>query len=206
MRRLSCAILAALPLLADDTWARQHRVDDIFAALEAKAGGVYADIGAGEGRYALRLARIAARVIAVDVSESRLATLRGRAAKEAVQNVETRLGTAQSPALDPRSLDGAIVVNAYHEFREPEKMLDGIRDALRPGAPLVLVDALPRRVGVTREQQTGGHTIAAEIARAEVEAAGFRVERFEARFLDNDDNGKSRFLIVARPQPSGSSR
>lgn len=193
-------------MLADDPWARQHRVDDIFAALEAKAGGVYADIGAGEGRYALRLARIAGKVIAIDISESRLATLRGRAAEQAVQNVEARLGTADSPALEPQSLDGAIVVNAYHEFREPGKMLADIRAALRPGAPLVLVDALPRRMGGSRAQQTGSHAIAAKTARAEVEEAGFRVDRFEARFLDNDDNGKSRFLIVARPQPSGSSR
>lgn len=206
MWRLSCAILAALPLLADDTWARQHRVDDIFAALEAKAGGVYADIGAGEGRYTLRLAKIAGKVIAVDVRESRLATIRSRAAAQSIPNVETRVGTATSPALDPQSLDGVIVVNAYHEFREHGKMLAGIRDSLRPGARLVLVDALPRREGGSREEQTGGHTIGAATAREEVERAGFTVERFEARFVERDENGTGRFLIVARPQSSGSSR
>src|SRR5688572_10117674 len=62
-----------------DSREKTEKVSEILAALQAEPGKRIADVGAGEGFYALRIARAVApagRVTAVDVSEKHLEKLR----------------------------------------------------------------------------------------------------------------------------------
>ena len=42
-------------------------------------------------------------------------------------------GTTEDPKLPENSVDLVLLVDVYHEFSEPEKMLDRIRESLKPG-------------------------------------------------------------------------
>lgn len=183
LRRLTLALLLASTLAvaqraggARDAWQRPEEVMD---ALGASPGSAVADIGAGDGYFTRHLARRVGpggRVYAVDIDDDSLARLRRLAEKEKLPQVEVVEGATTDPRLPAAALDAVLVVNAYHEFREHEAMLHGIRSALRPGGVLVIIDdtAPP---GWPRERFHQRHKIDPEVVRADAEAAGFRFLR-----------------------------
>ncbi len=63
-----------------------------------------------------------------------------RAAAKKQPNVQLMLGSETDPKLPVNSVDVALVLDVYHHFDFPEKMLAAIRSALKPGAHLVIVD------------------------------------------------------------------
>ena len=50
------------------------------------------------------------------------------------------LGAIVDAKLPKGALDLVLLVDVYHEFSEPEKMLDSIRESLKPGGRLVLLE------------------------------------------------------------------
>ena len=169
---------------ARDTW---QRVDDVVAALQVDEGDRIADVGAGSGFFTFRLSpRVGpnGRVIAEDVDRAVLARLRATAERRGLRNVETVVGETDDPRLPERSLDGVLIVNAYHEFYEHEPMLAGIRRALRPGGRLVILD-MPRDSTLSRAAQMAEHGLAIGIAARDLVAAGFRVLSQDPDFIRN---------------------
>ena len=115
----------------------------LLDALGTLTGMTVADIGAGSGYFAFRLAqRVGAggRVLAVDIQDEMLHIIRRRAAQRKIENVEPIRGTIQNPGLSPESVDLALLVDVYHEFSHPWEMIQGIHQALKPGGRLVLVE------------------------------------------------------------------
>lgn len=111
-------------------------------ALQLPPETVIADIGAGSGYYSFRLAPLVPEggVVAVDIQPEMIAHLAARAADEEVDNVRPHLGTIEDTQLDPESIDAAIMVDAYHEFSHPWEMMLSIREALRPGGQVFLLE------------------------------------------------------------------
>lgn len=156
-----------------------QRVPDILVALNVVPGAHLADVGAGDGFFTVRLARAVGptgRVIAVDISREALDRLRARLADDQLSNVDVVQGEVSDPHLPAESLDGVLIVNAYHEMEAFERMLDHIRRALKPGGRLVLVEPLdPRLRGEPRARQTKAHSLDAGFADRELRASGFDV-------------------------------
>ena len=69
-----------------------------------------------------------------------LAMLRERLQKERLSNVTPVQGAVDDPRLPMDSLDLILMVDVYHEFSEPQKMLRGLKAALKPGGRLVLLE------------------------------------------------------------------
>jgi predicted methyltransferase len=109
--------------------------------------------------------------------------LRETAEREGFDNIETIVSQPDDPLLAEQSVDGILVVNAYHEMREYEAMLAGFRRALRPGGRLVILDMPPRDPTSSRQQQVSGHDIAIDLVAAELEAAGFEVIERQPDFV-----------------------
>src|SRR5688500_20370911 len=133
---------ARVPERRDD-W---QRAPDIFAALGATAGSRIADLGAGEGWLTLRLAKQVGRdgrVFASDLDLMALRRLAETIAKDTLRNVEIVLAEDDDPRLPLESLDGVVIVNAYHEVTKRVAVLDGDKRALAPGAKRVIVDNTP---------------------------------------------------------------
>src|SRR5262245_31938412 len=84
---------------------------ELVARLRLPPNSIVADIGAGPGFLTLPLARAVpqGRVLALDVRSDYLDVLRRRAADAGLANVETRTTPPESPQLEPRSIDLALL-------------------------------------------------------------------------------------------------
>jgi precorrin-6B methylase 2 len=122
--------------------AAEEQPQKMIAALGLKSTDVVADIGAGTGYISQLLARQVpeGKVLAVDVQPEMIALLQQRIKKSKITNIQTQLGTEQSPELPAASIDLAIMVDAYHEFSYPHEMMVGIVSALKPGGRVVLTE------------------------------------------------------------------
>ena len=170
-----------------DQW---QRTADILSELGATTGAHIADVGAGGGWFTRRIAKAVGptgRVYAVDVNPVSLREL-----KEALgvdhPNVDIVRGEEDDPKLPPATLDGALIVNAYHEFAEYPRMLAHLKAALKVGGRLILIEPIPRTGDTTRSAQTRRHSIAIELAEAELKEAGFDIVRKDAAFVSRPDH------------------
>jgi SAM-dependent methyltransferase len=121
---------------------REERGSVLLRELRLPPGIQVADIGAGTGWYARRMAPMVApgRVYAVDVQPQMVAMLERVAAQPGLGNVVPVLGGERNPELAPGSIDLALMVDVYHELAYPAEMLDALGVALKPGGRLVLVE------------------------------------------------------------------
>jgi len=121
---------------------RQERTDLLIAGLRLSADFVVADIGAGTGYFTFPVAQRVpqGKVFAVDIQPEMLARLARRKALENVANVETVLGEEDDPKLPDNEIDLAFIVDAYHEFSFPREMGERLKESLKPGGQLVLVE------------------------------------------------------------------
>lgn len=122
---------------------REERTDLLLAALALKPGMVVADIGAGTGYLARRMAPAVApggRVIAVDVQPEMVRMLQRVAAQPGLGNLMPWLGDEKDVRLPEGQLDLAIMVDVYHELAWPWEVLQSILRALKPGGQLAFVE------------------------------------------------------------------
>ena len=121
---------------------RQERTDLLIAGLRLSEDFVVADIGAGTGYFTFPVAQRVPRgkVFSVDIQPEMLARIARRKALENVANVETVLGTEDDPKLPDNEIDLAFIVDAYHEFSFPREMGERLKESLKSGGQLVLVE------------------------------------------------------------------
>jgi FkbM family methyltransferase len=123
--------------------AQEERPDLVLAALDIRPGMVIADIGAGTGYYARRMARRAGSkgmVYAVEAQPEMKALLEKHLARHLATNVKAILGTTTDPRLPEASVDLAVMVDVYHEFEFPYEMLAAIVRAVKPGGQVAFVE------------------------------------------------------------------
>ncbi len=121
---------------------RQERTDLLIAGLSLSEDSVVADIGAGTGYFTFPVAQRVSRgkVFSVDIQPEMLARIARRKALENVANVETVLGEEDDPKLPDNEIDLAFIIDAYHEFSFPREMGERLKESLKPGGKLVLVE------------------------------------------------------------------
>lgn len=124
----------------------------VFKAIGVQPGMTIGEIGAGRGRYTVLLANEVGpggKVFANDIDESSLAYLRGRCRRLNISNVETVVGEPDDPLFPNHSLDMALMVLVYHMIENPDNLLKNLKESLRPGSKLVILD--PRDEEIDRE-------------------------------------------------------
>jgi ubiquinone/menaquinone biosynthesis C-methylase UbiE len=155
----------------------EERPDQALDALAIKPGMVVADVGAGTGYFTLRLARrvgASGKVYANDIQPEMLRTLRQNAARAGLHNIETVLGAESDPKLPAHSLDLILLVDVYHEFSQPQKMLDHMRDDLKPNGRLVLLEYRKEDPSIPIRPE---HKMSVNEVKTEVEAEGFHLSQ-----------------------------
>ncbi|HEY8592884.1 MAG TPA: class I SAM-dependent methyltransferase [Sphingomicrobium sp.] len=128
----------------EDARDRRGEAEEVMQLAGVSPGMWVADVGAGEGYYAVRLARMVGpkgRVLAEDIVEDVTANLGERVSRERLDNVAIRLGTAENPMLPARSFHRVFLVHMYHEVTSPYAFLWHLRDGLKPNGEIVVVDA-----------------------------------------------------------------
>lgn len=153
----------------------RDEANTVMSLAEVKPGMSVADIGAGEGYYAVRLAERVGkkgRVLAQDVDSDVLGRLGARAEKDRLDNVSIKLGAQDDPRLPERGFDRVFLVHMYHEVAEPYAFLWRLWPSLKPGGRLVVVDV---------DKSTASHGIPPALLFCEMEAVGFRLDQFHRK-------------------------
>jgi ubiquinone/menaquinone biosynthesis C-methylase UbiE len=153
--------------------------DVALNALKIPRGASVADIGAGSGYMTVRLAaRVGStgRVYANDVQPQMLNMLARRLSNSKISNVTLIEGTFDDPKLPPASVDLALMVDVYHELSQPQAMLRHLRDSLKPGGRLVLLEYRKEDPTVPIKFE---HKMSVAEAKMEVEAEGFTLAKVD---------------------------
>ena len=175
-----------------DSRLQINRVMDI---LKINVGSNVADIGAGSGWFTVRAARRVGKtgqVYAVEINPEYLKYIEERAADEKLSNIQTVLGTEDDPALQRYSIDAALLLKTYHEIAQPILLLAHLRDAMRDGGLMGIID---------RNGNGKDHGINRQVIIKEAGVAGFALIG-EYDFVKPD--GMDYFLVFrAAPHPPG---
>ena len=157
--------------------ADEENPDLALRLLRIRKGATVADIGAGSGYITIRMAKIIGpigKVYASDIQQGMLELLQQNVSKAKLDNVIPVLGALDDPKLPADSLDLAIMVDVYHEFSEPQKMLQRIREALKADGRLVLLEYRAEDVNVPILPD---HKMTKAQVKQEVEHEGFKQSR-----------------------------
>jgi ubiquinone/menaquinone biosynthesis C-methylase UbiE len=153
------------------------RPAELVSRLNIMPGSTVVDLGTGTGNLLPDLSRAVGtkgRVIAEDIQQDFLDRARSRAA--GLRNIDFVLGSEIDPKLPSRAADLVIVLDAYHHFDYPDKMLAAIRRSLRPGGRLAIVEYHRKRGAMEVDPDFALTHIraGAEQVVKEVEAAGYK--------------------------------
>jgi SAM-dependent methyltransferase len=102
---------------------------EILSWLAPKPGERILDLGCGDGALTQKLAASGASVVGFDASPSLLAAARAR-------GLDVREGDGHALPFD-REFDAVFSNAALHWMTQPEKVIDGVRRALKPGGRFV---------------------------------------------------------------------
>ncbi|HLG99341.1 MAG TPA: class I SAM-dependent methyltransferase [Bryobacteraceae bacterium] len=155
----------------------EEEPDKALQAIGIRRGMAVADVGAGSGFMSFKMSKLvgpAGKVYAVDIQPQMLDIIRERAQQEKVTNVQTVLDTPSDPQLPAGALDLILLVDVYHEFSQPQAMLDHMRDALKPNGRLVLLEYRKEDPAVPILPD---HKMSVSEVKAEVEPEGFQFDQ-----------------------------
>ncbi len=113
-----------------------------------RPGMVVLDVGPGMGFFSLPLASLVSpggRVVCVDLQPGMLAALGRRARKAGITDgLEPRLCTDETLGLGDLAgaVDFALAFAVVHEVADPARFLSEIREALKPGALLLIAEPI----------------------------------------------------------------
>jgi ubiquinone/menaquinone biosynthesis C-methylase UbiE len=128
----------------EDARDRLGEAEEVMALAGTKPGMSVADVGAGEGYYTLRLARMVGpkgRVLAEDIVPDVRDALSDRIQRERLDNVAVKLGAPDNPMLPAQSFDRVFLVHMYHEVQSPYAFLWHLRDSVKLDGLVVVVDS-----------------------------------------------------------------
>jgi len=155
---------------------KEENVSKLIKNMRIKSNDVIADIGAGSGYHAFRMASLAPNglVYAVDIQTEMLMTIENKKTFSEISNVETILGTEKSVQLPKNSVDKILMVDVYHEFSFPLEMIFSMKNALKSNGELFLIEyrAEDPLVPIKRI-----HKMSQKQAVKEMEAAGFKLRK-----------------------------
>ena len=133
--------------LAAPSREQTEKPDELIRTMGLQPGMTVADVGTGVGfmlPYLSRRVGPGGRVLAEDIFDDFLASAKAAAQAQKLENVTFIKGTETDPNLPEGQVDMELVLDAYHHFNYPEKMLAALRAALNPDGKLVVVEYYKR--------------------------------------------------------------
>jgi SAM-dependent methyltransferase len=172
---------------ARDDW---QKPDQVLRALALAPDAAVADIGAGTGYFAVRLARAVpqGRVYGVDAEPDMVRYLTERASREKLGNLSAILAKPDDPGI-PVPVDVVILVDTYHHIPDRERYFRALQKSFKTGGRLAIIDfTLESPVGPPVRSRIPANRVMQELARA-----GYRLLN-EHKFLPNQ------YYLVFRPE------
>ena len=150
----------------------EEKSSRLLGALELRDGETVVDLGAGSGYFTFRIApRVgkAGKVLAVEIQDEMLQKIRQRALALKITNVEVVKCSETDPKLPVKGVDLVLMVDVYHELAYPFEVMTKIRDALKPGGRVFVVEYRKEDPGVLIKQV---HKMSVEQVKKEMKAVG----------------------------------
>ena len=200
MTSLAMTVALATRAPAQDEFASDAA--RLVKALELGAGKTVADIGAGAGQLTVLLARTvgpSGRVYGTELNAERLRAIRDAADAAGLRNVTVIEGHATRTNLPESCCDALVVRFVYHHFDDPGSMNASLRQSLRPGGLLAVIDFAPDGA---ESADPGGrnsgdkHGVTSATVLRELRQAGFELVEVEEAIRN------SGFMVVVRRPPS----
>ena len=153
-----------------------RRTDLLIKGMNLKSTDLVADIGAGSGYFSFRMAPIVSsgKVFAVDISPQMLGIVRSKIKSTGQKNIIPVQSTVKKTMLEKKSIDVALLVDAYHEFSHPREMGISIRDSLKADGRLILIEYRKEDPNVMIKPL---HKMTEQQSIKEMEAIGFKWEK-----------------------------
>lgn len=187
-KTLASLVLAAALGIALTAQDDERDTAWLIEVLQAKPGSVLADIGAGpEALLTIPMARHigpSGRVYATELGAQSLEKLRAVIQNANVPNVQILAGGPSSTNLPAECCDAIFVRYVYHHFADPPAMNASLRQSLKPGGTLAIIEFAPRgREAPAPADRAGGdaHGVGAVSVARELQHAGFELVTSEQR-------------------------
>lgn len=182
---------AGLVLHALGERQRPERVRHLADALGLGPGDTVAEIGAGDGRMAVEMARIVGpkgQVIATEVGDGQLAAIAEAARRAGLSNLSVVRAGERDSNLPPGCCDAVYMQRVYHHLADPASVIASIGRALRPDARLAILDFEPGWIGNLTTPRgvpdRGGHGVPKSMLLDEMKRYGFQpagpIEEFDS--------------------------
>ena len=155
---------------------KEENVSKLIQNMGIKPNDTIADIGAGSGYHAFRMAPLANNglVYAVDIQTEMLMAIENIKETSKIKNIKTILSSEQSVYLAENSVDKILMVDVYHEFSFPIEMITSIKSALKPKGELFLIEYRAEDPNVPIKKI---HKMSEKQAVKEMNAAGFKLKK-----------------------------
>ncbi len=121
--------------------------DTFQSMLPIQEGATVLDLACGKGLYSLFLAPLAGekgRIYAADLWEQGLEMLEQEAKEKDITTIRTmKTDATEKVDIDPHSIDLCLMATVLHDFKEmnaAEKVLDQVKNLLKPGGCLAVVE------------------------------------------------------------------
>lgn len=163
----------------------------VIRKLGALSGKTIADVGSGTGYFTFPIARTAKKVVAIDIEQRYLDYIEQRKLELPIQladRIETRFTEENEPNLHAEEVDAVLMVNVFYYLNNRVEYMQIVKEALRDGGLLVLVDFKPGDlpVGPVENKIPAGEVVKV------LDAAGFH------RINVDEESLKYQYIITAR--------
>ena len=157
--------------------------DTIAASLDVKPGATIAEIGAGHGYMAVRMAAKVApdgHLYATEIDSDELTEILQRANDADLADVTVLKATDTETGLKADCCDGIYMTDVYHHFVDPIATDKSIFVALKPGGKLFVADFYPTWLFAlwstpAMRRNFGGHGVAEPLLVNQLESVGFQL-------------------------------
>jgi precorrin-6B methylase 2 len=158
--------------------------EKIMDAIGILPGMVIGEVGAGNGRFAVKVAQRVGQdglIYANDIDKKALDFMKKRLKHENINNMVIVEGDAVDPHFPLSTLDMVYIINTYHVLDQPVELMKNIAPSLKPNGRLVIMVMDPEKIDYST-----WHATPKKILLNQVEKAGlFDLIRIDT-FLPND--------------------
>jgi len=137
MPNVSFKCMTWLYKFVDLIWNPQRRLEKI----PLKEGVAVVDYGCGPGRYTLPIARLVGpkgKVFAVDIQPLAISTIRKKAAREALTNIEALLVNSYNTGIQGSSIDLVLLIDTLHLIGDCDALFQEIHRILKQDGNLFM--------------------------------------------------------------------
>lgn len=171
-------------------WQKPDLIIDRLGDLSTQ---VVADVGAGSGYFARRLAHKAKRVIAIDIDPQFISFMDSIKVVELPRDVqerfETRLADPNDPKLENGEADIVLIVNTYLYIQDRVAYMQRLKEGLNEGGKVVIIDFKKKRIPLNNPPQ--GLRVPLFQVEYELAEAGY------TRVISDDTSLDYQYIVVA---------